>query len=122
VLAKRIRSAVTDAEREIRFDRAAKPGIANLLTIASALSGRAVADLEADYVGKGYGDLKKDVAAIVVDALTPMRTKVLEYLEQPELLDDVLADGAARARVIARATMDRVYDRLGVLPARGIRA
>ncbi len=122
VLAKRIRSAVTDGEREIYFDREAKPGIANLLTIGSALSGRPVAEIEAAYAGKGYGDLKKDVAAVVVETLAPIREKVREYLETPDLLDDVLADGAARARTIARATMDRVYDRLGVLPARGLRA
>jgi len=122
VLTKRIMSAVTDSERQIRFDREAKPGVANLLTIASALTGRPVADLEADYAGKGYGDLKKDVAAVVVETLAPIREKVTEYLETPALLDDVLADGASRARTIARATMDRVYDRLGVLPARGLRA
>lgn len=121
-LTKRIMSAVTDSEREVRFDPEAKPGVANLLTIASALSGRSVAELEADYDGKGYGDLKKDVAAVVVEALTPLRQKVAEYLETPHLLDDVLADGAARAREIARATMDRIYDRLGVLPARGLRS
>lgn len=122
VLTKRIRSAVTDSGREVRFDREAQPGVANLLTIASALTGRPIPDLEADYAGKGYGDLKKDVAAIVVEALAPLRERVREYLETPDLLDDVLADGAARARVIARATMDRVYDRLGVLPARGLRS
>ncbi len=117
VLSKRIRSAVTDSGREVRFDREAKPGVANLLTIASALTGRSVPELESDYDGRGYGDLKKDVAAIVVEALAPMREKVAEYLATPALLDDVLADGAARARVIARATLERVYDRLGLLPA-----
>jgi tryptophanyl-tRNA synthetase len=122
VLARRIRSAVTDGEREVRFDREAKPGVSNLLTIASALTGRGVPDLEADYTGKGYGDLKKDVADIVVRSLAPLRERVREYLDTPDLLDDVLADGAARARHIARATMDRVYERLGVLPARGLRS
>lgn len=122
ILTKRIKSAVTDGEREIRFDREAKPGIANLLTIASALSGRRVADLEAEYEGKGYGDLKKDVAEIVVETLAPLREKVRSYLETPDILDDVLADGAARARAIARVTMDRIYDRVGVLPARGLRS
>jgi tryptophanyl-tRNA synthetase len=122
VLARRIRTAVTDGEREVRFDREAKPGVSNLLTIASALTGRAVDDVEADYAGKGYGDLKKDVADIVVTALTPLREKVREYLDTPGLLDDVLAEGAQRAREIARATMDRVYGRIGVLPARGLRS
>ena len=122
VLAKRVRSAVTDSEREIRFDRARKPGIANLLSIASALTGRSIIELEADYEGRGYGDLKKDVAAVVVETLTPIREKAREYLDDPALLDDVLADGADRARAIARTTVDRVDDRLGVLPARGLRS
>jgi tryptophanyl-tRNA synthetase len=121
VLAKRVRSAVTDSGREIRFDRENKPGVANLLTIASALTGRTIIELEADYEGRGYGDLKKDVAAVVVEALRPIREKVREYLDTPDLLDDVLADGAQRARVIARATVERVYDRLGILPSRGLR-
>jgi tryptophanyl-tRNA synthetase len=122
VVAKRIRSAVTDTEREIRFDPATKPGISNLLTIHSALSGRTIAQLEQDFAGKGYGDLKKELADVVVEALTPVRERVLGYLESPELLDDVLADGAERARGIARGTLARVYDRVGLLPARGSRA
>lgn len=122
VVAKRIRSAVTDSDREIRFDREAKPGVANLLTIVSALTGTPIPELEERYAGKGYGDLKNDAADAVVATFTPLRDKVTEYLETPGLLDDILADGAERARTIARATMDRVYDRLGILPARGRRA
>ncbi len=122
VITKRVRSAVTDSEREIRFDRERKPGVANLLTIASALTGRSVLELEADYEGRGYGDLQKDVAEVVVEALAPIRERAREYLDDPGLLDDVLADGASRARQIARATVDRVYDRLGVLPARDLRS
>ena len=67
---KKIRSAVTDTEREIRFDPDAKPGVSNLLSIHAALSGTSVAELEAAYEGKGYGDLKKDVAEVVVAAVT----------------------------------------------------
>ncbi|HWS59198.1 MAG TPA: tryptophan--tRNA ligase [Actinotalea sp.] len=122
VVAKRIRSAVTDAEREIRFDTAAKPGVSNLLTIFSALSGRSVPDLVADYQGKGYGDLKVDLADVVVDFLTPFQARVHEYLDSPGLLDDILAEGAERARAIAAPTLARVYDRIGLLPARGARA
>jgi len=119
VIAKRIRSAVTDTEREIRFDTEAKPGVSNLLSIYSALTGRAIGELEAAYEGKGYGDLKKDLADVVVEAVTPFRERVLGYLEQPETLDDVLAEGAERARDVARATLARVRDRIGLLPARG---
>jgi tryptophanyl-tRNA synthetase len=117
VIAKRIRSAVTDADREIRFDPEAKPGISNLLSIYSALTRRPLAEIEADYAGKGYGDLKKDLADVVVEAVTPFRAKVLEYLEQPQLLDDVLAEGAEKAREVARATLTRVRDNVGLLPA-----
>ena len=118
VVAKRIRSAVTDAEREIRYDPATKPGVSNLLTIYSALSGRTVASLEADYAGKGYGDLKKDLADVVVDFLTPFQERVRHYLSDPSALDDVLAAGADRARELATPTLERIYDRSGLLPRR----
>lgn len=118
VVAKRIRSAVTDAEREIRFDREAKPGVSNLLTIHSALSGRTVPELEEHFAGKGYGDLKKELADVVVGFLEPFQARVHEYLDDPAQLDAVLAEGAERARAIAGATLDRVYDRIGLLPAR----
>ncbi len=121
VIAKRIRSAVTDAEREIRYDPVAKPGVSNLLTIFSALSGRTVPSLEADYAGKGYGDLKKDLAEVVVDFLTPFQERVRHYLSDPTALDDVLADGAERARALAVPTLERVYDRSGLLPRRRTR-
>ena len=122
VVAKRIRSAVTDAEREIRYDPVAKPGVSNLLTIFSALSGRTVPQLEADYEGKGYGDLKKDLAEVVVDFLTPFQERVRHYMSDPSALDDVLADGASRARDLAVPTLERIYDRSGLLPRRRTRA
>ena len=118
VVAKRIRSAVTDAEREIRYDPTGKPGIANLLTIYSALTGRTVESLEQDYAGKGYGDLKVDLAGVVVDVLAPFRERVNGYLSAPETLDDVLADGADRAREIAGPTLERFYERTGLLRRR----
>ena len=118
VVAKRIRSAVTDAEREIRFDPERKPGVSNLLTIYSALTGREIPALEADYAGKGYGDLKVDLAAVVVDFLTPFQARVHGYLSDPATLDDVLADGADRASELAAGTLERLYDRSGLLPRR----
>lgn len=121
VVAKRIRSAVTDAEREIRFDPEGKPGVSNLLSIYAALSGRPIPSIVADYEGKGYGDLKKDLAEVVVGFLEPFQARVHEYMDTPGLLDDVLAEGAERARAIARPTLARLYDRIGLLPARGAR-
>ncbi|WP_227423054.1 tryptophan--tRNA ligase [Pengzhenrongella sicca] len=122
VVAKRIRSAVTDAGREIRFDPEGKPGVSNLLTIFAALTGRSIEALEGEYAGRGYGDLKKDLAEVVVDFLAPFQTRVSGYLEDPATLDDLLADGAERARALARETLERVYDRLGLLPARARRS
>lgn len=121
VVAKRIRSAVTDTGTEVRFDPEHKPGVSNLLTIYSALTGRSVEELERAYAGKGYGHLKVDLAEVVVDFLTPFQARVNEYLDDPTTLDDVLADGADRAREIASSTLARVYDRVGLLPARSSR-
>ena len=117
-IAKRIRSAVTDTGREIRFDEAQKPGVSNLLSILGALSGRSMEGLEADYDGKGYGDLKKDVTEIVIDTATPYRDRTLALLADPAELDRILAEGAERARDVASATLARVYDRVGFLPSR----
>ncbi len=118
VVAKRIRSAVTDTGREVRYDPVGKPGVSNLLTIHAALSGRAVTDLEADYAGRGYGDLKADVADVVDAEITPFRERALGYLKDPDALDEVLAVGAAKARAVAATTLALVYDRVGFLPAR----
>jgi tryptophanyl-tRNA synthetase len=116
VSAKKIRSAVTDAEREIRFDPEAKPGISNLLTIYSALTDRKVSELESDYAGKGYGDLKKDLAEVVAQFVEPLRERVRTYQDDPAELDRVLSRGATRAREIAGATLAVVHERIGFLP------
>jgi tryptophanyl-tRNA synthetase len=116
VSAKKIRSAVTDTEREIRYDPEAKPGISNLLTIYSALSDRKVSELEADYVGKGYGDLKKDLAEAVAQFVGPLRERVRTYRDDPAELDRVLARGATRAREVAGATLTVVHEKIGFLP------
>jgi tryptophanyl-tRNA synthetase len=113
--AKKIRSAVTDAGREIVFDVAEKPGVSNLLTIYSALTGRAVAELVADYDGKGYGDLKKDLGEVFTEFVTPVQARVAAYLDDPAELDKVLARGAERAREVASVTLARAYERIGFL-------
>ncbi|TFV56805.1 tryptophan--tRNA ligase [Mycobacterium sp. PS03-16] len=116
--AKKIRSAVTDSEREIRFDREAKAGVSNLLTIQAAVTGADVDTLVEGYAGRGYGDLKKDTADAVVEFVTPIKTRVDELLADPAELEGVLAVGAERAREVSARTLKRVYDRLGFLPAR----
>ena len=113
--AKKIKSAVTDADREIRFDRGAKAGVSNLLSILSAFTETPVKALEEQYVGRGYGDLKKDVAEVVVETFAPIRARTLKLLDDPAELDRVLAGNADRAAEIAQATLDTVYDRIGFL-------
>ncbi|CAM3756700.1 tryptophan--tRNA ligase [Tsukamurella ocularis] len=115
VIAKRVKSAVTDTEREIRFDREAKPGVSNLLTIESAFTGTPIPELERAYEGKGYGDLKTQVADVLVDFATPLRGRVQGYLDDRAELDKVLTSGRERAREIASRTLADVYDRVGFL-------
>ena len=116
-IAKNIRSAVTDTDAEIRYDVDGKPGVSNLLVIHSVLSGTRVEELEREFQGRGYGDLKKEVAEVVVDRLTPFQSRMTELLDDPAELDRILADGADRAREVAQATMARVRQRVGLLPS-----
>jgi tryptophanyl-tRNA synthetase len=117
--AKKIRSAVTDSETEIRFDVADKPGVSNLLTIYSELTGRSIEDLEKAYAGQGYGALKGDLADVVVEFVTPFRDRTFELLGNRAELDAVLLEGSERAREVASRTLAEVYDRIGLVrPAR----
>jgi tryptophanyl-tRNA synthetase len=115
VLTKKIKSAMTDLGREVTFDVAEKPGISNLLTILAVASGTSVADLEQAYDGKGYGDFKGDVAEAVVELFAPVRERYTALIADTGHLDAVLAEGAARAREVAVATMVAVRDRIGLL-------
>ena len=118
VSAKKIRSAVTDSEREIRFDPEVKPGVSNLLSIQSAVTGTPIDALVSGYAGRGYGDLKAETAEAVVAYVTPIQRRVADLLADPTELQAVLDKGAERARDVAGRTLARVYDRLGFLPAR----
>ncbi|WP_405772609.1 tryptophan--tRNA ligase [Streptomyces sp. NBC_01538] len=116
--AKKVRSAVTDTDTVIRFDREEKPGISNLLGIYSTLTGTDIAELERKYEGKGYGALKVDLADVVVDFVTPFRERTQQYLDDPETLDSILAKGAEKARAVAAETLAQAYGRVGFLPAK----
>lgn len=115
---KKIRSAVTDSGREISYDPVAKPGVSNLLTILGALTEQAPQDLATTYEGRGYGDLKKDVGDAFLEFVEPYQRRVWELLDNPDLLDKVLADGAERAHSLAGPTLQSVYDRVGFLAPR----
>jgi tryptophanyl-tRNA synthetase len=118
VTAKKVKSAVTDTDTVIRFDPENKAGVSNLLGIMSTLTGTSIADLEKSYEGKMYGALKTDLAEVMVDFVTPFRSRTQEYLDDPETLDSVLAKGAEKARAVAAETLAQAYDRLGFLPAK----
>ena len=113
--AKKIKSATTDAGREVRFDEKEKPGISNLLTIHSALSGQSIASLEAEFAGKGYGDFKGSVADVVVEYLRPIRAMALELLENEEQLIQMLHAGSEKAKKTASVTLNMAYKSLGLV-------
>ncbi len=119
VSAKKIRSAVTDAGREIVYDPENKPGVSNLLVIYSALAGRPLADIAGEFAGMGYGDLKKAVGEVLVDFVTPIQERVRHYLDDTAELDKILARGAERAREVTSTTLARAYDKIGFVPASG---
>jgi len=115
---KKIRSAVTDTGREVVYDPEGKPGVSNLLTILSTLTGTGQDELRARFVGAGYGDLKKEVAGAFTDFVEPFRARAHELLADSSALDDVLAAGAVTARKQAAARLEVVYELLGFLPGR----
>src|SRR3954463_13196569 len=118
-IAKKIRSAVTDTGREVLYDPESKPGVSNLPAIHSALSGRTVVQLENSFEGRGYGDLKKELAEVVTDFVTPVRARTQELLDDPAELERILAAGAARAREVAGTTVAQAYERMGFLAPAG---
>jgi tryptophanyl-tRNA synthetase len=115
VIRKKVKRAVTDSGAEIRPGDD-KPGVTNLLTIQSALTGKSIAELVAAYAGKQYGHLKADTAEICIDAIAPIRGKADELLEDMTYLGRVLKEGAVHARSRARQTVDRVSERVGFIP------
>lgn len=113
---KKIKSAVTDTGKEILFDEKNKPGISNLLTIHSALSGKSIAELQQEFAGKGYGDFKGAVAEVVTSYFAPVRQKTQELLADEKSLLDLLGVGSEKARAVAAKTLSNTYDALGLVP------
>lgn len=115
-ITKKIKSAVTDSDTEVRFDVAAKPGVSNLLALLAVATGRAVPELEAEYATSGYGTFKGAVADALVEYLRPLRERYAGLAADPGELARQLAVGAAQAESLANATMDRVRTAIGLLP------
>ena len=112
---KKIKSAATDSGTEIKFDEENKAGVSNLLTIYSVLSGKSIAQLEQDYVGKMYGHLKVDLAELVVETLKPVRAKYDDLMKNRDYLDELMKSGAERAQARARKTLEKVYQATGLV-------
>ena len=113
---KKIKSAVTDTGKEVRFDEKEKPGISNLLTIHSSLSGKSIPELESEFAGKGYGDFKAAVAEVVTSYFAPVREKTNALLADEKSLLEILDAGSAKARIVAADTLAKTYSALGLVP------
>lgn len=113
VAAKKIRSAVTDSGSEVKYDKAEKPGISNLLVIYSSLSGLSIAELEEKYAGANYGTFKSELGEVVADFLRGFQERVNHYIESGEL-DRILDEGAARAAEKANRMVDKMENAIGL--------
>lgn len=113
VITKKIKSAMTDSSGVVQFDKENKPGISNLLSIYSAMTGESIKDLEAKYDGKGYGDFKSDLAEVVVAELAPIQERYAHFLKSPEL-DDILDQGAEKAARVANKTLKKMENAIGL--------
>ena len=114
VTLKKFKSSVTDNGKEIKFDEKLKPGISNLLTIHSALSGKSISDLESEFSGKGYGDFKAAVAEVVIAKLAPISKRTNELMDDPAELSRVLNNGAQKASEVAATTLKAAYSAIGL--------
>ena len=115
VTLKKIKSAVTDTGREVQFNETEKPGISNLLTIYSALTGETISQIESKYGDKGYGDFKKDVADVVIGFVEPFKKRTDEIMSDKGELERILKVGAEKAGHVAQETLQRVYDAVGFI-------
>lgn len=115
-ITKKIKRAVTDNDSEVRYDREAKPGVANLLELLSVATAKTPEALADEY--HQYGPLKADTAAAVVELLRPVQTRVGELLADPGYVEDVLAKGAVKAQAVAASTLARARDAMGFVPRR----
>ncbi|CEG26104.1 tryptophanyl-tRNA synthetase [Bacillus sp. B-jedd] len=113
VIEKKIKSAVTDSEGNVRFDKEHKPGVSNLMTIYSILGGKTIEEIQAAYEGKGYGEFKADLAQVVIAALKPIQDRYHELMESSEL-DDILDFGAEKANRTASKMLKKMENAMGL--------
>ena len=115
VILKKFKKAVTDSENIVRYDKEKKPGISNLISIYSAITGKSKENIEKEFEGKGYGDFKVAVAECVIEELKPLQNKYNELKNNPDYLEKLYINGAERAKKIAKATLKDVYEKVGLV-------
>lgn len=115
VVRKKIMSAVTDSGSEVKFDETNKPGVSNLLLIASSLTGKTIPQLESEFAGMQYGAFKAAVAEIVISHFAPFRTRKAELLKNPAAIMQVFAEGAKKASLVSTAKLREVYEKVGLI-------
>ncbi len=115
LIREKIKKAVTDSGKEIKYDLRKKPAISNLLTIYHLFSNKSISDLEKKYKNKGYAQFKKDLAEVIIKGLKPFQEKRKKYQKNPQLVKKILAKGQAKAQKIAQATMKEVKQKIGLI-------
>lgn len=114
---KQFKRAITDSDTEncVRYDKENKPGVANLMTIYSAVTGRSYEQIEAEFAGQGYGKFKPVVGEAVVEHLRPIREETGRLLKDKAYLENVYRTGAEKASYVAQKTLRKVYKKVGFL-------
>jgi tryptophanyl-tRNA synthetase len=113
---RKFKRAVTDSEREIRYDAENKPGISNLISIYSATTNKSFSDIEREFEGKSYGDLKEIVGQSVVETIKPIQQKYNEFSTNKDYLNSILKENSDKAAYMARKTLSKVYRKVGLVP------
>ena len=110
---RKFKRAVTDSDSHIVMDPQNKPGVSNLIQIYALATGKTIAEVEAEFAGKGYGEFKPAVGEAVVELLRPIREKTEDLLRNKDYLEQVYKEGAQKASYLARKTLDKVYRKVG---------
>ena len=116
VIMRKFRRAVTDSEATVRYDEKNKPGISNLMSIYSSITGKSYEVIEKEFEDLGYGDFKTAVGQTVVDTLKPIQEKHDQLMADRAYLDNIMKDGAQRAESLSYRTLRKVYKKVGLVP------
>ena len=115
IIMEKFKKSVTDSENIVKYDVENKPGISNLISIYSAITMKSKEEIEKEFSGKGYGEFKKSVAESVIEELRPLQEKYNKLLENPDYLERIYRQGAEKAKVVAKATLKDVYEKIGLI-------